>query len=1052
MFFKTLANRIDKEIKESLYDNDNFIGYRWNFLEKSVVLWSAFYKKYIFLTLILAFFIAFNVVMWQPIVKGYALQFLPKWRILLEWQGTFLGGQLTIIGVVYPLVVGLTGVLLQNKSAKKIIFPIYQRYSGFMFAGLSGLGLSIFILFGYFLRPLLNDSIYVAICIASAFWLFGNILLTAWFFDKTFLMLKESYREEVVFRFAMNEECEIDIRSRIENIFLDGAVHFGLVSGSNAIFLEVRDFLYFDDETDEIIVLSGQGKVLKNVRFWLINFAIKIQTLILKRKGIKGCKLQIRPLRRDGEILSIAKFEGFEINSFVKLLIKLSFNFGEDKFKYSIGLSAVLNGFTGSASDALRAGDSREFSDSTRNLILWHTKLAEALSFVNDTGEMDSWLQLPNSSFWSRSYLDELLGEYFRLAKEAVERIPETSSFYKDLLYLHKKIYTNQSTTTEKEMRALIQGSYYMWYLLVEWRSYNSGAADLRVANKYEDIIYDFVGAWESWLTYIRSKPKKSGIVTKEISALLTHLEFTATTAISALRFNNFEAAGWGVDMLVNWLENFSSDDFWDIEYQWRSMLVNPNCLSAEINENVWTPILRGNSYNHASAVTVAFKNAHFDLRLITACYMLLKPEKNSRDILIRYVKALLSGTRIHSSGTIDQALPEIGSAGDLVGCYIRQRDYRRKNTTAYEGWLSSILNSFGRIYEERRVSGRIYSGWGADSLQSMSRAYIEIGISMSEKKWSLPSAWEEAILSDAFNNTERHSIVADLREWIKIAQESHDYILVEPTQLDLFKENFISSVECVIEKILHAQNDMVAKAALDMDVLADLGANSSLAFIGAARSKYPIVLFSSLNDSAALRDDSRRQINVLDYAKEGLVQGIFPRHSNSEGEWLSNYVSNNFKLNILKELLKYTPSDCYRYKDESNLLKNVISLSEALACPILFVGNQALSGLLHRSSYERELAEKYNIHRQDGFGKDYICHVGSCKVYALRFTNIDYCLLTSEELFDVLHLSQIGNGQFVKVDFELNEGSETIGKLMLQYWMKVDFLENYKCFKLELK
>ncbi len=1052
MFFKTLANRIDKEIKESLHDNDTFISYRWDFLEKSIVHWSVFYKKYILLSLILAFLLASNIVMWKPIVKNYVLQFLLKWETLLEWQGAFLGGQLTIIGVVYPLVVGLTGVLLQNKSAKKIIFPIYQRYSGFMFAGLSGLALSIFIILGYFFRPFLNDSIYVAICLVSAFWLFGNILLTAWFFDKTFRMLKESYREEVVFRFTMNEECEIDIRSRIENIFLDRAVHFGFVSSSDSVFLKVQDFLYFDDETDEVIVLSGQGKVLNNVRFWLINFAIKIQTLILKAKGIKGCKLQIRPLCKEGEVFSVAKFEGFEINWLVKLLIKFSFNFGENKFQYSIGLSAVLNGLTGSASDALRAIDSREFSDSTRNLVLWHTKLAEALSFVNDAGTIDNWLQLPNSSFWGRSYLDELLGEYFRLAREAVERIPETSSFYKDLLYLHKKIYTNQSTTTEKEMRALIQGGYYMWYLLVEWRSYNSGAADLRIANKYEDILYDFVGAWESWLTYIRSEPKKNGIVTKEVPALLTHLEFTATTAISALRFNNYEAAGWGVDMLINWLENFSSDDFWDVEYQWRSMLVNPNCLSSEFNENVWESILRGNSYNHASAVTIAFKNAHFDLRLITACYMLLKPEKNSRDILVRYIKALLSGSRIHSSGTIDQPLPEIGSAGDLVGCYIRQKDYRHKKITAYEGWLSSILNSFGRIYEERRVSGRIYSGWGADSLQSMNRAYIEIGISMSEKKWSLPSVWEEAILSDAFGITERHTMVADLREWIKIAQEPRDYILVESAKLNLCKENFINSVECVIEKILHAQNDMVANAALDMSVLADIGAKSSLAFIGTARSEYPIVLFSVLDDNATLSDDSRRQINVLDYAKEGLVQGVFPGHSNNEGDWLYNSVSNNLKINILRELLKYTPSDCYRYKDESNLLENVISLSKALACPILFVGNQALSGLLYRSSYERELAEKYNIHRQDGFGKNYICHVGSCKVYAIRFSDIDYCLLTSEELFDVIHFSKVGNDQFVKVDFELNEGSETIGKLILQYWMKVDFLENYKCFKLELK
>ncbi|GAA3720557.1 hypothetical protein GCM10022421_31020 [Oceanisphaera sediminis] len=259
--------------------------------------------------------------------------------------------------------------------------------------------------------------------------------------------------------------------------------------------------------------------------------------------------------------MTVVRYGGFNINPLVKVLIKVAFSFEKEIPQVDIGLTTVLNGFIGPANDAIRDGDAREFSDAVANLVLWHAELAEALSFKNDKGNLDNWLILPAGGLSGRSYLDELMGEYYRLARETVERIPDNSRFYTNMLYLHKRIFSSRDTLIKQEMRSLIQGSYYMWYLLVEWRSYNSESSDLRVANKYEDILYDFVGAWESWLMYIEPRSKRTGDINKAYPAFITHLEFTASTAISALRFGNFEAAGWGVDMLINWLEQLSRDD-----------------------------------------------------------------------------------------------------------------------------------------------------------------------------------------------------------------------------------------------------------------------------------------------------------------------------------------------------------------------------------------------------------------------------------------------------------------------------------------------------------
>ena len=140
-----------------------------------------------------------------------------------------------------------------------------------------------------------------------------------------------------------------------------------------------------------------------------------------------------------------------------------------------------------------------------------------------------------------------------------------------------------------------------------------------------------------------------------------------------------------------------------------------------------------------------------------------------------------------------------------------------------------------------------------------------------------------------------------------------------------------------------------------------------------------------------------------------------------------------------------------YEYNDINKILFDILDMSKSMACPVLFVGNEALSTALYRSVYERDMAETHDISRQDGFDKEYICHIGCCEVYTLRFSDVDYSILTSIELFDTVSFRKLADDQYVEADFELNEGSETVGKLKLKYWMKVNLTKNISCIKLEL-
>lgn len=612
MFFRirkllsSLTYHVDKDINETLYQNKTFLSSKWNFLEYNILRWSQRHRYYIFLIVIAAILMTVNLSMLDKVLNWSASKSMTDLETLIDWQGVFLSGQLTMVGVVYPLVIGLIGVLFQNKSAKKTLFPIYQMYSGFMFAGLSGLFLSIFIMGGYFLRANIEPTSYLAICITTALWLTFNILLTSWFFTTTFLMLDETKRDRLVVRYTIHELCEIDIRHRLSESLLFTSLTRNILVNPDENTLKISTYAFLDDKYQVISIPSSTPISISDVYFLIINIVIHYQIKKLKffrwfnsqnwgkwlvsKRGFEKLgidfnakpELIVQPIwtgeKKTG--LVIVRYVGFDIGWLSKLLIKASIRTKKSNENSQKSLTYMMLGFVGSANDAIREKNIGDFKYALDNIVEWHVEIASALNFLNDNNEEDNWLLLSTTSFFSRNYLDELLSEYYRLAKSAVELIPENIEFFDEVIYLHKRIFSKRKKLVKREGFLLIQGSYFTWSLLMEWRSYSSSSSDIRIVNKYEDVLFDFVGAWEAWLDYIEPR-KLVAELPNSLPLFLTHLEYTAHTAISALRYNNIEAAGWGIDILNNWIEKLSFREYGygAEEYRWHSEFVTHQML-----------------------------------------------------------------------------------------------------------------------------------------------------------------------------------------------------------------------------------------------------------------------------------------------------------------------------------------------------------------------------------------------------------------------------------------------------------------------------------------
>lgn len=462
--------------------------------------------------------------------------------------------------------------------------------------------------------------------------------------------------------------------------------------------------------------------------------------------------------------------------------------------------------------------------------------------------------------------------------------------------------------------------------------------------------------------------------------------------------------------------------------------------------------MLNGNEFNLQSAFSIAMHNAALDLRVITACYILLKPNLNGNEQIRKYITALLSGALIHPTGAISGRTKSISRASDILGVYIRHRDYPNYGDGSYGSWLSTVLEYFGRVNEKRRVSGRIYSGWGRNDPHSMNNAYIQIAISFSNKQWQLEPKWFDIIFSDLFRYQDQKALIRDLQDWVKLSDEIKEPFLMSKEQFDANIDNFKASIEKIITQITERQNEIVAKAKIDEDLLTKFGLVCSGAFLSEDNNlDFPINLFKSTDFNGQPSDINLKKIRIVKYSKENIAKNVDANRAINEETWLKQSVKQDSEVNILREILWYKTSESRVYPDVENNIIDISTFGKDIISPILFSGSSELNRLLREASYKQELANKFNISFVDGYGRDYICHIGNIIVYGIHFSDVNFSLLTTKDIFDSIEFGKVTEEQFVKVTYEPSD-NENIGTLLISYWMNVALAQGKPCIKTEVK
>ncbi|WP_352259191.1 hypothetical protein [Psychrobacter sp. TB55-MNA-CIBAN-0194] len=1038
--FRPLSHYINNEIKETLHKNEAYKDNRSNFLEKSIISWSNHYKIYLFLLFLLCFMVGWNAHCWMSYIPAYIK--IEKDSSLL---GVLLTGQITIIGLIYPLVISLVSILFQDKAGKKVIFSLYQKFSGFMFAGLSGLSLTIILAFSLIFNKNLTDKLSFILNITLTFWFIFNLFLMIWFFVKTLSVLDERKKDEFIFRFVTNQICEFDLKKLIRDVYIEDLFKYNLLRARGNDLLITSNAFMLKEHEGEINYCTKRSKELRNISLWKINLALWLQIEILKRSKSKvepsdfNFQICIPKSTYRRKKVTLAKYSGFKINCFVLFLIRSSVKYKKNNNRTGVGILSALEAFTSPVYIALDNNDEGYFIESLNRLVKYHIQLVEVLDFESPDGEPNNWLFV-DKGVWSSSYFTDFIRSYHILLEKTINKIPTSTQYFSYALYFYRNIYSARENINDIETNAIFRNVLYLWSALLKWKN-QSNDSNIVIENSFNDAIHKFVSVWEQWKSfYIMHKYKD---INKSYPVLFEHMKYTAEMVVESLRIENDQALGWSTDMLVHWKSGILKEGFYNEKKSWHSKVIDIEMLFEE-NADLWFKIRRGNVENLDFAIKTALKNAYVDIRFLTVCSILA----NSDDVLRvkPYIDALLQENRIYPTGTSNTKVEGISQANQVLGIYIRCKKFHLGGIDIDSEWQVRLIENSNRKFSQKMVSGRTYAGRHNVSID---KEFIQLIVSYSSNKWKLSGDWLNTLKSDIYSFSNREDMTRNFRGLIDIAQKTSKYKLLssEKTHEEVvkYRTNFVESMEELIDEIEKINNSHVINSGVDKKVLYEMAKVASNDFI-AYETKFPLNIFGAINrDGVELI--SNNQVSVRDFEKSYIMSDDRPSiHSSVEG--YGEGIANNLRNVILRKIFINKPTSCELFDSLEDMLFFI--LNEIKTPDAVLLCHQSISDLIFDLLNEDE--QKLEILQiTKNYSENYICRIGDCEVYSNSFDILDSCILTTKNRFKALVIEDFEDGNVVNVVFNENEQDKTKGNLSFDYKLDIETDKTIPFIKLSL-
>lgn len=902
---------------------------------------------------------------------------------------------MTIIGIVYPLVIGLVSVVFQKKSDRKIAQNAYQRYSGFMLAGLSGLLLSAFILLGVPVRMISGDYLYGIACLISAAWLTVNILLSVWFFIVSLEILDDEKRQAIVKRYIAFGIVMEHVNNKVAASLRFNPV-YPQTTFSN---IEIK-LVDYSVENQHIY-----GKFLRNDNLSLhhlpFRFIIRLINKKLRKKGEIGYFIvgnhYVASEDTDKKILF--SLRNIEPESFlVKLLSKCFFkvNVGRD-FSTS---STIMQALTAEVYSCLRESDINGFDDAAGNLIDNFTGLCELYCFQN-SNVPDNFLLLKTELFES-SIQDAFSSEIYSVAEKAMDKISESERFFELCLWSGVRILNSRKMLTSAELGIYMGINRSFWSTLTGWYSQNHPVPSVTLKTRYDRLLRTYTSVWERYQDAVRLRFLNADNAGLYDFFCRMQLQDLPPMVVDAILTRDSVTADAAVDLLNRWQDSMKIDSHTGDKYSYQGQLFSPGIF---MTRNM-------NCIADSDWFNIACMNALTDTRICVSLYLTSKMTARD-DFITHFVKLILQGELTDQTGGLETKSEKIDDGGQLVKSLIRICLWTWSEKMESSAWLTGLARRMSDYEKPDMVSGRIYSGVFDSGFVDMPMAWAQLLLTVSEKSSQVTRGVKEAIEDNYLTYREKQRLLSVLSAVHKQLGKLESCWHLAEEQTPVAKENLDTLLEKHTELLQHHLDTQLSEAVIDAARLAEVAVKTTEYLKQRLQKPLPLSLFR-LSRFVKNAEDFTERRPWIHIDKEPYAEGIDAIPAINEGDFQAECMVSDIQRIVISKLLHASALRKIIIEDFNMLLDNIKSNPE-FSDKYILVMSRGICQQYNKSVFSNPGLLNILKTNRDG-SKTLTTDYGNCHIFLMSFVNQPLSLVVDEDFFRALSLREFDSGNLVEI------------------------------------
>ncbi|MGC0947154.1 MFS transporter [Pantoea agglomerans] len=989
----TTTSLADRFVRSRIVKTPSYKEIKWSIPERCILRAATYPVLSVVIMFSAAFIFLYAGLTLELSVKKYISQYFPYRHSITEWQTTILSGQLTIIGIVYPLVVGLVSVVFQRKSDRKIAQKAYQHYSGFMLAGLSGLFLSGFILLGVIIKIVYGDYAYGLVCLISLAWLFINIVLSIWFFIVSLEMLDDTKRQGVIKRYICFLIVEPYVVERITERLRVYPVY------PERIFSNLK--VHPVDQSDQYIWVTSKGSRMENLNVFHRPFTFILSRInsSLKKKNVHGSLLTgdggMAPERNETKVLF-----GVKNISEKSLLVKaLRLCFYESRTRRGPdSVNLTLETLTADTYLSLSQDDIKGFEDAVYVLHDNFSTLCNVFSF-DDDGKINNFLII-TTGFLERSFQYSFSDEAYKISNISIDKIVVSERFFELCLWSNIRMFNSREymSLTELDISMGIIRSH--WSTLTNWCSNNYPLSTAILRSRYDRLTRTFATVWERYQDNIRHRfaaPENAAIYEYFCSKQLQDLP---AMILDAMQTRDPVTADAAVDLLNRWQHSMNIESHAPERYRYEGQLFSPGIFKER----------KLNSITDSMWFNIAMMNGLTDMRICVSLYLTSRMD-GPDEFITHYVRLLLNGSLTDNTGSFEKLSEKITHPGELLTVLVRICLWTWSENMEYNAWLNGLARRLNDYNKPDMVSGRIYGGIYDSGFTEMTSAWVQLLLMVSAEEIGTSQAIKEAIAVDYISYREKQrliSILSRIRE--QIEKEESAYHLQEKESINA-RGNLLASIDWAIDIINGNLVLKLREAVIDTKRL-DFSAEKTTEYLkNRLQNPCPLSLFRLIR--YVQNNDGLTEIkSLINMDKESYAEGIDTQLASNEGDFQAEAVTRNIQIMVVNQLLQAGAIKNAVIDDFVMLLDNIKSSAEFSGKNIIVMSKGIFQQCNNLFLDRTDFTEIMKINK-DG-SRTLTTEFGTCNIYFMPYINHPVSLVMDDDYFRALLLREYESGSLI--------------------------------------